>query len=290
MEVVVLGEPGALERPGLLDVDPLELPVGEPLYLWLGALSRRRDHGTAARARAVRGSRGRKAIGIERLVGGHLMTRRLYPRGHGGRPQDRSSSVLRVGCRLANAASADLQRRARWVSDRDAGRGAFLALLAYGLTSKGTDDRIDEALASGSAPRRALRSRSRCSSGARCRRASSASWAPRSRTSASPCRAARRARGPEPVGLLVHAVPGGGEARSRTAGARMGPKGVLFLGLDIQDLRDDGRDVHPRVRRHLSERARARAGGREQLWRDRHPGDVLHRRPGPRRRPRDRRR
>ena len=51
MELEVLGEPGAFERPGLLDVDPFELPEGEPLDLWLGALSRRRDHGTTARAR-----------------------------------------------------------------------------------------------------------------------------------------------------------------------------------------------------------------------------------------------
>jgi hypothetical protein len=44
----VLGEPRTLERPRLLDVDPLEALVPQALDLGLGALSRRRNHGRAA--------------------------------------------------------------------------------------------------------------------------------------------------------------------------------------------------------------------------------------------------
>jgi cytochrome c biogenesis protein CcmG/thiol:disulfide interchange protein DsbE len=115
---------------------------------------------------------------------------------------------------------------------------AFLALLVYGLTSKGTDNRIDEALASGRAvaapgfslevlargqlPPRLERPLGRAFAGRRLSLASLrghplvlnlwASWC-------TPCR--------EEAGRLEHGWRG------------FGAKGLLFLGLDIQDLRGD---------------------------------------------------
>ena len=188
--------------------------------------------------------------------------------------------VILRGMQVANA-----PRRlhvGRWVTI--ALVAGFLALLAYGLTSKGTDDRIDEALASGRAatppsfslelleqgtlPPRIERLMGNCARGR----------SPLAR------RAARRARRPEPVGLLVHALPAGGEgAGGRLAHAR--PEGRVVPGPRHPGRPRPGQEVHPGERHDLSECPGARAGSRGQLWGDRHPRDVLHRRTGPGGRP-----
>src|SRR3954451_13274423 len=117
---------------------------------------------------------------------------------------------------------------------------AFLALLTYGLLSKGTDDRIDKALASGrapAAPHFALEVLGR------------GSLPPRLQRSVGPEIAGDRLslaqlRG-VPVVLNMWASwcsPCREEAARLERGWRAaGPAGVLFLGLDIQDLRGDAR-------------------------------------------------
>ena len=114
---------------------------------------------------------------------------------------------------------------------------AFVALLAYGLTTKATNSTIDDALSRGEAV---------AAPGSRSRR-----W----RTAATPGRRWQKAaadgevslselRGTPLVrqllGLLVRPVPRRGEgARARLEAAA---DGVLFLGLDAQDAREDARD------------------------------------------------
>jgi cytochrome c biogenesis protein CcmG, thiol:disulfide interchange protein DsbE len=136
---------------------------------------------------------------------------------------------------------------------------AFVALLVYGLQSKGTDDRIDEALASGRAatapafslevlergtlPRRMERSLGRGLADGRLSLAELrgvpvvlnlwASWC-------SPCR--------EEAGRL------------EDGWRAFGPRGVLFLGLDIQDVHDDGRAF---IRKHGATYPSVREPGRE---------------------------
>jgi cytochrome c biogenesis protein CcmG/thiol:disulfide interchange protein DsbE len=115
---------------------------------------------------------------------------------------------------------------------------AFLALLAYGLLSKGTDDRIDEALASGRAAAAPSFSLELLDGG---------TLPPRLERTAGPAleseKLALSALGGTPVVLNLWAswcTPCREEApRLQTAWRALGPKGVLFLGLDIQDLRDD---------------------------------------------------
>jgi cytochrome c biogenesis protein CcmG/thiol:disulfide interchange protein DsbE len=115
---------------------------------------------------------------------------------------------------------------------------AFLALLAYGLLSKGTDDRIDEALASGRAvaapgfdleklapgtlPPRLGRSLDQALGGDRLALADLRGTPVVLNLWASWCTPCREEAGRLERGWLTH-----------------GPKGVLFLGLDIQDLRGD---------------------------------------------------
>ena len=388
--------------------------VREPLYLRLGALSRRRDHGGASARARPSGSRGRKAIGIEGLFGGHcsgsctrrsalsIVSRevvgahevererdravapppahvgtddRLVERGrsrvapatrpvvvgdvpgvvvarrpspalaaakpetHAGRPAARvhdrgctkpmpqartagerslrrSGGSRRAVPDVGSIATARLRTRRNAtgaaqdgspssLSHADAchsqhaaftrGRwlavvlvAAFLALLAYGLLSKGTDDRIDQALSSGPRPggsgvlARGARPRRRC------RRALAAAvgselagdrlslaqlrgvpvvlnmWA----SWCSPCR--------EEAG-----APRGGLAEARAA-RRALPRA-----------RHPGRQrrrpgLHPEVRRHLPERARAGPRRRQRLRGHGDPRDLLHRSPGARGRARDR--
>src|SRR4051794_36557288 len=114
----------------------------------------------------------------------------------------------------------------------------FLALLAYGLLSKGTDDRIDEALASGraaAAPSFSLEVLERGSLPARVERKVGPALAD-DHLSLSKLRGV-------PV---VFNLGASGGAPCREEGPRLeggwralGPKGVLFLGLDIQDVRGD---------------------------------------------------
>jgi thiol-disulfide isomerase/thioredoxin len=114
---------------------------------------------------------------------------------------------------------------------------AFLALLAYGLTSKGTDDRIDEALASGRAakpPSFTLEVLQPGELPARLERRVGAALAD-DRLSLAELRGV-------PVVLNMWAswcAPCEEEAEELQAGWRSaGPQGMLFLGLDIQDVRD----------------------------------------------------
>jgi cytochrome c biogenesis protein CcmG/thiol:disulfide interchange protein DsbE len=118
---------------------------------------------------------------------------------------------------------------------------AFLALLAYGLLSKGTDDRIDQALSSGrpaTAPAFSLEV------------LTDGELPPRLERSLGPSLADGRLsladlRG-TPVALNLWAswcTPCREEAGRLERGWRLlGPKGVVFLGLDIQDLRGNARD------------------------------------------------
>jgi cytochrome c biogenesis protein CcmG/thiol:disulfide interchange protein DsbE len=119
--------------------------------------------------------------------------------------------------------------------------GAFVALLAYGLASKGTDDRIDEALASGRAapaPGFSLEVLARGDLPPRLARPLGALFA-RDRLSLASLRG-------HPVVLNLWAswcTPCREEAgRLERAWRSLGPKGVVFLGLDIQDLRGDARE------------------------------------------------
>src|SRR3954451_24880881 len=114
---------------------------------------------------------------------------------------------------------------------------AFLALLAYGLLSKGTDDRIDRPLQAGrpaAAPNFQLELLKR------------GALQPRLTRTVGPALAdgnlsLSELRG-TPVVLNVWASwcgPCRQEAGRLERGWRLsGPKGVLFLGLDIQDVRE----------------------------------------------------
>jgi thiol-disulfide isomerase/thioredoxin len=114
---------------------------------------------------------------------------------------------------------------------------AFLALLAYGLMSKGTDDRIDEALASGRAAKPPSFSLEVLQPGrlpARLERRVGPALAD-DRLSLAELRGV-------PVVLNMWAswcTPCKEESAELQAGWRaQGPRGMLFLGLDIQDVRD----------------------------------------------------
>ncbi len=116
----------------------------------------------------------------------------------------------------------------------------FLALLAYGLTSKGTDDRIDEALASGRAatpPSFSLELLEQGTLPPRIERLMGKALTD-DRLSLAELRGV-------PVVLNLWAswcTPCRQEAKELEDGWRtQGPKGVLFLGLDIQDVRDQAR-------------------------------------------------
>jgi cytochrome c biogenesis protein CcmG, thiol:disulfide interchange protein DsbE len=117
---------------------------------------------------------------------------------------------------------------------------AFLALLAYGLQSKGTDDRIDEALASGRAATAPSFSLEVLAEG---------TLPPRLERVVGPALADGRLSLAElrgvPVVLNLWAswcTPCREEAKPLQEGWRaQARKGVLFLGLNIQDVRDDAR-------------------------------------------------
>jgi cytochrome c biogenesis protein CcmG, thiol:disulfide interchange protein DsbE len=135
----------------------------------------------------------------------------------------------------------------------------FLALLAYGLTSKGTDDRIDEALASGraaAAPSFSLEVLARGDLPQRIDRVVGAALAD-DRLSLTELKGV-------PVVLNLWAswcTPCREEAGRLEQGWRsLGPKGVLFLGLDIQDVRDDG---HAFIRKYGATYPSVREPGRE---------------------------
>jgi cytochrome c biogenesis protein CcmG, thiol:disulfide interchange protein DsbE len=132
---------------------------------------------------------------------------------------------------------------------------AFLALLAYGLLSKGTDDRIDEALASGhsiAAPGFSLEVLTPGKLPTRLARA-----VPPDRLSLADLRGI-------PVVLNLWAswcTPCREEAGRLEQGWRvLGPKGILFLGLDIQDLRGDALGF---IRKHGATYPSVREPGRD---------------------------
>ncbi len=136
---------------------------------------------------------------------------------------------------------------------------AFLALLAYGLLSKGTDDRIDEALASGraaAAPSFSLEVLDR------------GTLPPRIERSVGPAIADKRLSLAElrgvPVVLNLWASwcsPCREEAgRLEEGWSSLGRRGVLFLGLDIQDVRSDGLAF---IRKHGATYPSVREPGRE---------------------------
>jgi cytochrome c biogenesis protein CcmG, thiol:disulfide interchange protein DsbE len=136
---------------------------------------------------------------------------------------------------------------------------AFLALLAYGLLSKGTDDRIDEALASGraaAAPSFSLEVLER------------GTLPPKLGRMVGPALADDHLSLAElrgvPVVLNLWASwcsPCREEAGRLQDGWRtMGPRGVLFLGLDIQDVRGDGQGF---VRKYGATYPSVREPGRE---------------------------
>lgn len=117
----------------------------------------------------------------------------------------------------------------------------FLALLTYGLLSKGTDDRIDQALASGRAPEAPHFSLEALEPGT-----VPPNLARSVGTALSGNRVALSDLQGVPVVLNLWAswcTPCRQEAPVLQRSWREhGPKGVLFLGLDIQDLRGQARD------------------------------------------------
>ena len=138
---------------------------------------------------------------------------------------------------------------------------AFLALLTYGLLSKGTDDRIDQALARapGAAPAFSLEVLEH------------GELPPRLERSLGPALADGRLsladlRG-TPVVLNLWAswcTPCREEARRLERGwRRSGPRESSSSGLDIQDLRGNAHDFIGKYGADLSERARARARCRQ---------------------------
>lgn len=136
---------------------------------------------------------------------------------------------------------------------------AFLALLTYGLLSKGTDDRIDQALASGhaaSAPSFSLEVLDRGALPARLGR-------PVGRALADDRLSLAELRG-VPVVLNLWASwcsPCREEAARLERGwGTLGPRGVLFLGLDIQDVRSDGEGF---IRKYGATYPSVREPGRE---------------------------
>jgi cytochrome c biogenesis protein CcmG/thiol:disulfide interchange protein DsbE len=133
-------------------------------------------------------------------------------------------------------------RRRRW--GRWAGLGVavlFIALLVYGLASKGPDDLIDSTLAKGRAPRAPSFTLEVLERGL---------LPPRVARTLDPAMADGRVSVEElrgvPVVLNLWAswcTPCREEApRLREGWQRFGPRGVAFLGLNIQDLRGDARD------------------------------------------------
>ena len=124
-----------------------------------------------------------------------------------------------------------------------AGRLLFVALLVYGLASQGHRRRDRLARWRRAARRAPPRSRSRCWSGARCRRrledAARGRAGRRQGVARRSCAARRWCSTCGPRGARR-------AARSRRASGRAGsgwgPRGIAFLGLNIQDLRGDARD------------------------------------------------
>jgi cytochrome c biogenesis protein CcmG, thiol:disulfide interchange protein DsbE len=117
----------------------------------------------------------------------------------------------------------------------------FLALLVYGLASKGPDDLIDSNLAKGRAPRAPAFTLEVLERG---------QLPPRVARTLVPAMADGRVSVEElrgvPVVLNLWAswcTPCREESpRLRRGWERLGPRGVAFLGLNIQDLRGDARD------------------------------------------------
>jgi cytochrome c biogenesis protein CcmG, thiol:disulfide interchange protein DsbE len=135
----------------------------------------------------------------------------------------------------------------------------FLALLAYGLLSKGTDDRIDQALASGraaAAPSFSLEVLDRGTLPARIERQLGPALAD-DHLSLGELRGV-------PVVFNLWAswcTPCRDEAARLERGWRtFGPRGVLFLGLDIQDVRGDGEGF---IRKHGATYPSVREPGRD---------------------------
>jgi cytochrome c biogenesis protein CcmG/thiol:disulfide interchange protein DsbE len=136
---------------------------------------------------------------------------------------------------------------------------AFLALLAYGLLSKGTDDRIDEALSSG---------RAEPAPGFSLEVLYTGTLPPRlEQRIGDEVRSGRlsldRLRG-VPIVLNLWAswcTPCREEAgRLQQGWSSLGPRGVLFLGLDIQDVRGDGEGF---IRKYGATYPSVREPGRE---------------------------
>jgi cytochrome c biogenesis protein CcmG, thiol:disulfide interchange protein DsbE len=136
---------------------------------------------------------------------------------------------------------------------------AFLAMLAYGLHAKGTDDRIDEKLASGqaaTAPSFSLEVLNRGTLPQRLARQAGPALA-------DDHVALAELRG-VPVVLNLWASwcsPCREEAGRLEDGWRaLGARGVLFLGLDIQDVRGDGLGF---IRKHGASYPSVREPGRD---------------------------
>ena len=136
---------------------------------------------------------------------------------------------------------------------------AFLALLAYGLASKGTDDRIDQSLANGraaAAPSFSLEVLDRGALPPRVERAIGPALVDRQLSLA-------ELRG-VPVVFNLWASwcsPCRAEAARLERGWRtLGPRGVLFLGLDIQDVRSDAEGF---IRKHGATYPSVREPGRD---------------------------
>ena len=108
----------------------------------------------------------------------------------------------------AHASTPSVERRRAWARWAIIGLvGLFIALLVYGIESKGPDDAIDDALAEGHAPAAPAFTLEVLDSGEIPPTLRGPAGRSARRRAPLAVRAPRHPGGPEPLGLVVHALP-----------------------------------------------------------------------------------